>query len=632
MRDILSFATRERRALWALAIVGSAMTFAACSSPSQKLPGQSSGGTTGVGGSSAPTMVGGAAGTTGPAATGGSAGGLGAGTGGTPGTGGAAGGLGGGLGGGIPGPSVPPLGGTPTPESAGPMVMRRLTRREYSHILSDLLGDATDPGASFPLDEISNPPFEAPNSVFPLQVELYLSTADSVVATALANGNLLSPNNLPATCQAPAPADEPACAGQFIAAFGRRAFRRPVEADEVTDLQGLFTTARGLGLGFQEALAEVAKGMLQSPSFLYHWEIGATPPAVDPATGLISLTPWQVAARLAETLWESGPDDVLLSAAEGGELATPAQVGAQVSRMLADPRAARALEHFHEQLLIPGGSLADLRTLTKSSPRFAGVAASLPDEFDRFLTDVYLTGDGTLNTLLTAPYAFVDANLAPIYGVAVPVAPGFTKVALNPAERGGVLTQLAFLSATSSDVTDDPIRRGSVVYENLLCGTVPPEPPIVPVLPPIPPGPLTTRQIFTDATPGSCADCHALINTPGFAFENYDGLGVYRITDSGLPVDSRGTMVTPGQVSITFTNAIDLSRQLAASPEARWCLDRQWFRYMLGRPESAAEQGSLEVAYRSASATDGYSLRALLTAMVTSRAFLARAPSPGELP
>ena len=53
---------------------------------------------------------------------------------------------------------------------------------------------------------------------------------------------------------------------------------------------------------------------------------------------------------------------------------------------------------------------------------------------------------------------------------------------------------------------------------------------------------------------------------------------------------------------------------------------------MLGRPESAAEQGSLEVAYRSASATDGYSLRALLTAMVTSKAFLARAPSPGELP
>lgn len=91
-------------------------------------------------------------------------------------------------------------------------------------------------------------------------------------------------------------------------------------------------------------------------------------------------------------------------------------------------------------------------------------------------------------------------------------------------------------------------------------------------------------------------------------------------------------MVTPGQISITFTNAIDLSRQLAASSEVRWCLDRQWFRYMLGRPESAAEQGSLEAVYRSASTTDGYSLRALLIAMVTSKAFLARAPSLGELP
>ncbi len=617
----MSFATRERRALWALAMVGSAMTFAACSSASRKPLGQSSGGSAGVGGSAASTMVSGAAGTTGPTATGGSAGGLVVGAGGTPGTGGVA--------GGIVGSLVPQLGAPPTPESAGPMVMRRLTSREYSHLMSDLLGDATNPGASFPPDAPSNPPFEAPVSVAAdLQVELYLETAESVVATALANGNLLTPANLPATCQAPAPGDETTCAGQFITAFGRRAFRRPVETDEVTDLQALFTTARGLGFGFQEALAEIAKGILQSPSFLYHWEIGATPPTVDPTTGLVSLTPWQVAARLAATLWESGPDDVLLSAAQRGGLATPAQVGAQVSRMLADPRAARALEHFHEQLLIRTGSLADLRAIG------TGVAEALPEEFNRFLTDVYLTGDGTLNTLLTAPYAFVNADLAPIYGVAVPAAQGFTKVALNPAERGGLLTQLAFLTSTAGGANDNPVARGIVVYENLLCGTVLPEPPFPP--PPVfalPAGPQTTRQIWTSAFPGSCATgCHALINTPGFAFENYDGLGVFRTTDSGLPVDSTGTMVTPGQASITFTNAIDLSRQLAASPEVRWCLDRQWFRYMLGRPESAAEQGSLEAAYRSASATDGYSLRALLTAMVTSKAFLARAPSPGELP
>jgi hypothetical protein len=507
------------------------------------------------------------------------------------------------------------------------MVMRRLTNREYSHLMNDLLGDATNPGASFLPDAPSNPPFEAPVSVADdSQVELYLETAESVVATALANGKLLTPANLPATCQAPAPADETACAGQFITAFGRRAFRRPVETDEVTDLQALFTTARGLGLGFQEALAEIAKGILQSPSFLYHWEIGATPPTVDPTTGLVALTPWQVAARLAATLWESGPDDDLLSAAQGGGLATPAQVGAQASRMLVDPRAARALEHFHEQLLIPSGSLTDLRAI-------GTVAEALPEEFNRFLTDVYLRGDGTLNTLLTAPYAFVNADLAPLYGVAVPAAQGFTKVALNPAERGGLLTQLAFLASTASDGNDNPVARGVVVYENLLCGTVPPDPPMVPPLPAVMVGPQTTRQLWTSATPGSCATgCHALINTPGFAFENYDGLGVFRTADSGLPVDSTGTMVTPGQVSITFTNAVDLSRQLAASPEVRWCLDRQWFRYTLGRPESAAEQGSLEAAYRSASATDGYSLRALLTAMVTSKAFLARAPSPGELP
>jgi hypothetical protein len=63
-------------------------------------------------------------------------------------------------------------------------------------------------------------------------------------------------------------------------------------------------------------------------------------------------------------------------------------------------------------------------------------------------------------------------------------------------------------------------------------------------------------------------------------------------------------LATPGQGTLTFSDALDLRRQLANHPEVRWCLDRQWFRYTLGRHEVGAEQGSLEAAYRSASATD----------------------------
>lgn len=101
-------------------------------------------------------------------------------------------------------------------------------------------------------------------------------------------------------------------------------------------------------------------------------------------------------------------------------------------------------------------------------------------------------------------------------------------------------------------------------------------------------------------------------------------------TEAGKAVDSTGTFTTPAGATLTFKNAVDLTKQLAASNEAQWCIDRQWFRYMLGRAESTSEEGSMEVAYRTASATPGYSLRDMLTAMATSKAFLYRAPSPGE--
>ncbi len=530
-----------------------------------------------------------------------------------------------------PASSGPPGRGMATPESAGQLVMRRLTNREYSHIMADLLLDTTDPGAAFPLDGPTGTGFEAPNSVADLNVQYYFQAADVLVEAALANGNLFKNGNLPATCQAPTPSAEASCAGQFLSSFGQRAFRRPVAPAEMTDLQALFTTARGLGFSFNSSLAQVAKAVIQSPNFLYHWEIGPTKPVLDPASNLVALTPWQVASRLAETLWESGPDDALLAAAQAGQLGTAAQIKTQLQRMIADPRAAQALFNFHKQWLLQvNGHVTDVPLIVKTSPLFTPAAAqSLTGEFTQFLSSVYATGDGTLKTLFTAPYAFVDQALAPIYGVKVS-GTGFTKVQLDPTQRAGILTQSAFLASEADPSADNPVRRGLTVYLNVLCGTVKPPPAVVP-----PHGtPLpnqTTRQVFEVHAQNPCAaGCHTAFDPPGFAFENYDAIGAFRTTESGQPVDATGTFTTPAGVTLSFKNAVDLSTQLATSSEAQWCIDRQWFRYMLGRQEGGAEQGSMELAYRTANATPGYSLREMLIAMATSKAFLYRTPSPGE--
>ncbi len=512
--------------------------------------------------------------------------------------------------------------------------MRRLTYPEYDHILADLLGDKTAPaegGNAWSPDAPNAVGFIAPNSVADLQVDLYNQTADSVVDTAMKAVAAGQPaGKLAIPCRAPTTAAaETTCATQFITTFGLQAYRRPIQPAEQTDLLALFSKVRGLGLSFNDSLGAMVKGMIQSPSFLYHWEIGPTKPVVG-ADGLVALTGWQVASRLASSLWQTTPDDTLLQAAQMGKLTLPSDVTAQVTRMLADPRAANGLFNFHAQWLFNFGSQGrDLtQVLTKSNPLFTTAAAqAVQQEFTQFISSIY-TGDGTLRSLFTAPYSFINKDLGAIYGVAGP-ATGFAKVALDPTQRGGIFTQTAFLATLASDGADNPVYRGLSIYLKVLCGTIGSPPANVPAVTFKANG--TTRQSFDAHGNSGCAmACHSLFDPPGFAFEHYDGIGAYRTTEAGQAVDSTGTLLTPGHATIVFQSALDLSKQLANSTEAQSCVDRQWARYMLGRGETLADAGSMSVAYQKAVATPGFSVRDLMTTLISSKAFMYRQPSPGE--
>jgi hypothetical protein len=222
----------------------------------------------------------------------------------------------------------------------------------------------------------------------------------------------------------------------------------------------------------------------------------------------------------------------------------------------------------------------------------------------------------------------VNEDLAAIYGVAPPATP-FGKVMLDPAQRGGLFTQTAFLASFSAGQEDHPIFRGLSIYTKFLCGTFSP-PPIV-VKGANFTSMNTSRQTYEAHGNLACAKgCHAIFDPPGFAFENYDGAGRFRTTDNGLPVDATGSFSTPGGTMLTFTNALDLMGKLAVLPETALCAERQWTRYILGRKETQAEVGSLQLAYQKGAATAGFSLRDMLTALVTSKAYMYRTLSAGE--
>jgi len=551
------------------------------------------------------------------------------------------------VGGGANGATGAPTGGTPTampstanlppvmaPESAGILQMRRLTYSEYDNMLHDLLGDTTRPGEDpshpWSADAQNVNGFASPNSTADQQIQNYFyNAASTVVEAAIKAGKL----PIPAGCATPAATAETMCATTFANTFGAQVYRRPVAATELADLMTLFTAVRTTyAQTFTESLGAMAKAMLQSPNFLYHWEIGPTKPVVG-SDGLVPLTQWQLASRLAESLWNTTPDATLLAAAQAGQLGTPAQVLAQAQRMIADPRAAQALLDMYEQWILSVGTRPEnLGGLPPTSTLTQNAIDALPGSFSAFLASVY-SGDGTLSTLFTGNTAFVNTDMAKMYGVAAPAgatATTLAKVTLDPTQRsGGLFTQIPFLAQFASGVVDNPIFRGLSIYTKVLCGSA--SPPMVAV-----PGvnfvaQQTTRASYEVHAKSACAQgCHTLFDPPGFAFENYDGIGQYRTTDNGQAVDATGTFTSPGGTTFTFTNAGTLLKQLAASPEAQQCLDRNWVRYMFGRLESDADTGSLQIADAKGKATTGYSMRDMLTALVSSKAYMYRTPSPGE--
>jgi hypothetical protein len=238
-------------------------------------------------------------------------------------------------------------------------------------------------------------------------------------------------------------------------------------------------------------------------------------------------------------------------------------------------------------------------------------------------------GDGALETLLTAPYSFLDGNTSKIYQEGGATGSTLTRVNLDPKRRAGLFTQPAFLAAHATAGGSHPVKRGVQVLEKLLCAELPVPPAVIPE--PKPPAPnLSTRERFEVHGSNACAvACHALIDPLGFAFENYDGIGTYRINDGGKPVNAAGTAMID-EKEMNFGNAVELMQILSKSDEVRSCMTNQFFRYALKRKEVDGDAASLAFT-RAAFARSGFDLREALVAATKTKSFFFRKPSTGEV-
>lgn len=498
----------------------------------------------------------------------------------------------------------------------GASPIRRLTGWEYDNTIRELLGDDSRPSvtAGFPQEGGSGFDNNADvSTVTWLMANKYMLASEDVSARAV--------TDLVGLMGCDPAADESGCIDGWLEEFGRDAWRRPLTAEEAADMRALYDDARSLA-EVPTAVETVLQAFLQSPNFIYRVEFGAGDQVSDEA---VPLDDWEMATRLSYFLWGSMPDDALFAAAEAGELRTSAQVEEQARRMIEDPRARDVTKHFFEQFL----GYEKLSVVDKDPELFPEWSVELSlrqkDETDAFVEHVVFDDDATLQTLLTADYTFVDADLASFYDIQTDEA-GADLVQVTPQGRevAGILSQGGILSVYSKPNQTNPIARGIFVREHLLCQIPPPPPDDVDIVPPIPDPDATTRELFDQhrANP-ACAGCHILFDPVGFGFENFDALGRWRDTENGFDVDASGELAAT-DVDGPFVGVAELGEALAGSELVADCVTRQWFRFAYGRLESE-ENDACNVEYLNTQfAESGYDLKELMVTLTQSDAFMFR--------
>jgi hypothetical protein len=527
-----------------------------------------------------------------------------------------------------PGPPPPPVSPTETTNLAGPQALRRLTLLEYSNTIRDLLGEPTPAGRGngFAVDIAGASGFLSGAKITSsVEAKQFADASDRLATAAVTRlGNLLPDGCKPA----PAAAAEEGCARQFIKQFGLRAYRRPPTTAEEMELFELYRSLRGpeSAASFPEAIKEIIAAVIQTPQFLYRWELGEAPIKDGP---LYRFNGWEIASRLSYFLWASMPDAALFTAAQNGELANLGRIAQEARRMLADPRAKDAIRDFHLQWLNVEG-LPDMQKDPSFTSYTPETAQSMLNETAELASSILWgpQATGKLAELFSSPSSFLDARLAPVYKAANVTGDNLRSVALNPAERAGVLTHGSFLASHADADLSHPVKRGVEVIRNVLCLQLPdPDGLEIPELP-APRAGQTTRERYAAHAQGSCAGCHQRIDGVGFAFENYDATGGFRTTEQGKPVDSSGTVSLPSG-DIKFDKGIDFIKAIATTRELRECVAKQWLRYVLRRAEVPEEEGSIK-ALATAFEASSWDVRELLVALTSTRAFTHRKPGDGE--
>ncbi len=407
-------------------------------------------------------------------------------------------------------------------------------------------------------------------------------------------------------------------AERLLGSFMRRAYRRPVTSEEIAKIVALVAAQLDQKQSFEESMRVGYKAVLCSPDFLFFQDR----PGENDELAL--------ASRLSYFLWNTMPDEELLTLAEKQELSKPEVLRAQTERLLKDPKAQRFIQNFLGQWL-------DLRLIDfttpdpKIYPEFNGaLQEAMVAETKLFFEDV-LNENRSLLNFIDSDYTFLNERLATHYGIKDVKGTEMRRVSL-PADshRGGVMTMASVLKVTANGSYTHPVHRGVWLLRNIVGQPPDPPPPNAGAIEPDLRGAKTIHeQLAVHRQSQSCAGCHSKIDPLGFALENFDVMGTwqekYRILSGPMLSLNRNGPAVEANYELSdgraFQNVDELKKLLLTDKDqlAR-CLTEKLLVYSSGRALRFSDRqevnGVIERIRK-----QGYGLRSLVHEIVQSRVF-----------
>ena len=373
----------------------------------------------------------------------------------------------------------------------------------------------------------------------------------------------------------------------FAVKFAEKAFRKPLsETIREQIVLKSFSAAPDLDAALRKSLLRT----LTSPLFLYH--------EVETKTRQI-LPPSVIANRLSFGLWDSIPDQKLLTAAQNGQLVTDRQIRQQADRMLDDSRAkAKVLKFLLDWLHIEDGP--EVVKDPSRFPEFSNeVAVAMRRSLLLFLDDVVWGKDSDYRKFFTDDTVFLNGSIAPLFDIPLEKEAVFRPVRIDNGQRAGIVTHPYMMSMLSYADSTSPIHRGVFLARNILGNVLkPPINAIAPLSTASHPD-LTTRERVALQTKASvCQTCHAMINPLGFSLEEYDALGRLRATENrdgrNIPINAEGNYQPRTGKEANFYGGRELGHFLALNRDATETFVQSLFHALVKQPLKAWGSDVLE--------------------------------------